>query len=251
MGAFTGPIQEVTQVINPPAVFSAGVSYAPGATTVTCFRFDGSGNALETKGDSVPGAEAGYGKGCVHIKTNAVDGAQCQYKNLGNATVAQFVLDETITPGEIALTNGKILQGNVSNVAVEKTLGATASTPTFTGAALGTHSHLLQESTGEVLTVTPGTGVSSAAVGAPIAVVESVYVTAGGVTGVFALVPGGVTPTASEEVGYNPTTGVFQFLIADAVTSATVQYVSRATTAVTAGTPACTVSAPTITPTYT
>lgn len=111
----------------------------------------------------------------------------------------------------------------------------------FTGAALATHSHDLQYSSAEVLTVTPGTGLSSLAAGAPIGIVESVYVTAGGVTGAFTVIPSGIIP-ATKECTYDQTTGQFFFLIADAVTSATVSYVSRAVSSVSGGTPAGTIA---------
>ena len=110
----------------------------------------------------------------------------------------------------------------------------------FTGAALGTHSHDAQYTSAEALTVTAGTGVSSAAVNIPIGIVEAVYVTAGGVTGAVTVIPAGQTP-ATKECTYNQATGVFQFLIADAVTDAVISYVSRAVTLVSAGTPAGTI----------
>ena len=84
----------------------------------------------------------------------------------------------------------------------------------------------LQQSSAEALAVNPASGVSAAASGIPIAVVESVYVTAGGVTGLAQVIPAGQTP-ATGQCTYNPTTGVFQFLIADAVTAVVVTYVQR------------------------
>lgn len=130
--------------------------------------------------------------------------------------------------GMVNIASGGGVTGNTSG-----------GTPSATFDLLATHSHDTVQSAGEVLAVNPATGVSAAAVAIPIANVESVYVTAGGVTGPFTLVPGGVVP-ATGEVGYNPTTGVFQFLIADAVVSATVQYISRALTSVSGGTPSAT-----------
>lgn len=103
---------------------------------------------------------------------------------------------------------------------------ATNNTSAVTGT--GTGSGTLSTITGEVVAVTAGTGVSAAVVGAPTAVFDSVAVTASGIGAFIAVVvPSGVTP-ATGQVGINYTTGVMQFLIADAVTSATVDYVQRA-----------------------
>lgn len=86
-----------------------------------------------------------------------------------------------------------------------------------------------QNSIDEVIAVTAGTGVSAAVTSIPVTAVESVYVTAGGVTGVFKIIPNSAT-LATTLVKINRTTGVFTFLIADAVTSATITYVKQATT---------------------
>lgn len=176
------------------------------------------------------------------------------YTTGGDAILAAKFGLSSIESMEVSSEGGYLLDPEltVTGVVVKAFQGAgstpagTVSAPVFTGAALGTHAHDNIQSTGEALTVTAGTGVSSAAAIIPIANVESVYVTAGGVTGVFQLVPGGVTP-GTGEVGYDPTTGIFQFLIADAITAATVQYIGRAVTAVSGGTPAGTNSAPTFT----
>lgn len=181
----------------------------------------------------VPDTQSGlYLPSCLLLQVNRTDGSSGVWENIGSVDSPVWKQFDTITPSEIALTLNKFLVGDAMNKAVEKTV-----TINFAGDALGTHSHALQQSAGEVLTVNPGTGVSSAAVGAPIGNVESVYVTAaGGATGPYALVPGGVSPGVSQ-VGYDPTTGVFQFLAADAVTAATVQYVSRAVSDISGGTP--------------
>ncbi len=110
---------------------------------------------------------------------------------------------------------------------------------TFVGSALAGHTHTvtptgtnsapaLQTVVDEVVSVTAGTGVSAALANIPVGAIENVYVTAGGVTGVFQIVPAGVSGTTLVSVDH--TTGVLQFLIADAVTSATVTYVRSATT---------------------
>lgn len=206
-----------------------------------------------------PGADAGhYEPAC--ILQNIADGAS--YQNIGTTALPVWSMLDTSTGGLPPLPDATIWVGNALNVATGVTLsgdvtmtnagvatianGAVTAvklgaTFPFAGAALGTHAHDLQQISAEALTVTAGTGVSSAAVSLPIAIVESVYVTAGGVTGAVTVIPVGQTP-ATKECTYNPTTGVFQFLIADAVTAAVITYVIRASTAVSAGTPAGTIT---------
>lgn len=77
-----------------------------------------------------------------------------------------------------------------------------------------------------VVSVTAGTGVSAALSSIPVANVNNVYITAGDVTGAAVIVPSGSVAN-SKEVSINYTTGVLQFLVADAVTSATVTYQPR------------------------
>ncbi len=120
------PIKEEDQIINPPAIFSAGVQVTPDSTTVTAFRFDGAENIMNCQGDNVPGAEAGYAIGCQHIKTNAAPGAHNTYFNVGSATSANFVSVESVTPGDVAIPDGEILVGDNTNKGVAKTLGVNA-----------------------------------------------------------------------------------------------------------------------------
>lgn len=87
----------------------------------------------------------------------------------------------------------------------------------------------LQTITGEVVSVTPGTGVSAAVANAPTAIFDAVTVTASGVGAFTAQVVATGTAVATKQVSINYTTGVMTFLIADAVTSATVDYVRRTT----------------------
>lgn len=206
-----------------------------------------------------PAADAGRYEPSA-IMQNIADGRG--YQNTGTTAVPVWSLLDTSTGGLPPLTNANIWVGNGLNVATEVvpsgdvtmtnagvftiangvvTAVKIGATFPFLGAALATHSHNLQTSSAEALTVTPGTGVSSAAVSLPIAIVESVYITAGGVTGAVKVIPAGQTP-ATKECTYNSTTGVFQFLIADAVTAVRVTYVTRADTAVSAGTPAGTIT---------
>lgn len=111
----------------------------------------------------------------------------------------------------------------------------------FTGSALGTHTHSIQVTQDEVVAVTAGTGVSAALANIPLGTVDNVYLDAGGVTGAGVIVPVGSVAN-TKEVSIDYTTGVLQFLVADAVTSAKVTYARAAVTAVSAGTPSGTIA---------
>lgn len=108
---------------------------------------------------------------------------------------------------------------------------------TFTGSALAGHTHASQVTQDEAVTVTAGTGVSAALANIPVGSIDNIFITAGGVTGACTIVPVG-SVTNSKEVSINYTTGVMQFLVADAVTSVKVTYTRATTTSVSAGTPA-------------
>lgn len=126
------------------------------------------------------------------------------------------------------------------------TPAGTVAAPVFTGNALAAHGHNIQVTADEVITVTAGTGVSSALANIPVGSINNVFVTAGGVTGVAELVPVG-SVSATHQVSANYTTGVLQFLVADAVTGAKVTYARAAVSTTSAGTPAGTNSAPAFT----
>ena len=95
--------------------------------------------------------------------------------------------------------------------------------------ASSSHNHSIQVTQDEVVSVTAGTGVSSALTNIPVSGIDSVYITAGGVTGPVTLVPVG-SVSSSKQASLNYTTGVFQFLVADAVTSIKVTYQRSAVT---------------------
>jgi hypothetical protein len=115
---------------------------------------------------------------------------------------------------------------------------STADAQVFTGSALAGHVHSFGPIAPETVGVTAGTGVSAALTSAPVGSVENVFIAAsGGAARPAILVPPGSVANTSE-VSIDYTTGVLQFLVADAVTSAVVIYSSNNTTSVSAGTPA-------------
>lgn len=103
---------------------------------------------------------------------------------------------------------------------------ATNGSSAVTGTGVG--SAALSTITGEVVAVNAGTGVAAAVAGAPTAIFNSIKVTASGIGAFIAQVVPAGAGVASGQVSINYTTGVMTFLIADAVTSATVDYVQRA-----------------------
>lgn len=100
-----------------------GYSRTPGSTAVTSIFRDESNNLLFCTGTTVPGAEAGFSKGCIFIKTDAATGVQSIYENIGTTTSASFNLLGAISAGEITLAEGSILLGNASSVAAALAAG--------------------------------------------------------------------------------------------------------------------------------
>lgn len=95
--------------------------------TVTVLIYDPDGNRILSRGTAVPNAVAGYAKGALFLKTDAGNGVQALYENIGTTTSCTFSLVGSIVPAEIAMAEGNILVGNNVNVGVilsAKTNGA-------------------------------------------------------------------------------------------------------------------------------
>lgn len=95
--------------------------YAPHPTTpsvLVAFN-DESGNITKCKCATadIPSAVSGYAKGCILVNTTT----GLLYTNTGTSSSCTFALVNTDTPGNIALTDGKIIAGNGSNVGAEVT----------------------------------------------------------------------------------------------------------------------------------
>lgn len=116
-------------------------------------------------------------------------------------------------------------------------IGSGTLSATFNGNALAGHDHNAQPINAELQAVAADTCTLN---NLPAAV-SSVTSTAGGVTGGFIPVADGVAP-ATGEVSINFATGVLTFNAGDAVTACRVAYIPLATTSVSAGTPAGSVS---------
>jgi hypothetical protein len=94
---------------------------------VTVLIYDPDGKILMARGTSVPSGTAGYAKGAMFFKTDAGNGVQALYENIGTTSSCSFSLVGSIVPAEIAMTEGNILVGNNTGVGVllsAKTNGA-------------------------------------------------------------------------------------------------------------------------------
>ena len=103
-----------------------GRAQTPDSTEVTVLLRDDNGDVLLCSGTTAPGAEDGFAKGCLFIKTDAGSGVKGVYENIGTSSSASFNLMGDITAGEISLTDGDILVGNGSNVAAAVTMSGDA-----------------------------------------------------------------------------------------------------------------------------
>ena len=141
------PVKNEQLIINPPAIMQKGVSVKPGSTTtVTAYDFDTS-TGVEliawANGTTVPGSEAGYCKGCTFIKTNAANGANCVYVNVGDGTTANFQLYDVsyqTDTGATVSTNNRLYLGTVTGgpYQVGEAISQATSLATAVVAAVGT-----------------------------------------------------------------------------------------------------------------
>ena len=101
---------------------TVGHTESPGATAVLVGGKNAAGEVTSAAGTTVPGSEAGYAKGCMFIKTNTANGTHAVYWNIGDATTANFVVNDAVLAGDLSLANGKIFGGNGSGLAAAYTL---------------------------------------------------------------------------------------------------------------------------------
>lgn len=134
------PVELKKLIQSDPALVLNGVSVAPGATTVTAFGFDSSLNITSAKGATLPGAEAGYAKGCMFILTSATNGVNCRYVNLGDATTANFKVSSYVTDSAPTKSaNLRLYTGTVTGtLAVGETITQATSSATGVIVAKGT-----------------------------------------------------------------------------------------------------------------
>ena len=84
---------------------------------------DRTGLAITALCLGTPPTTAGiFQHGCLMVQTDSGSGNKAIYENTGTTAVPVWDLIGSITAGEISLVNGKVLIGNVSNVAAAQTL---------------------------------------------------------------------------------------------------------------------------------
>ena len=81
-----------------------GRSVTPDSTAVTVILEDSNGNVLLSTGTTVPGAETGFAKGSLFIKTDAASGTKGVYENQGTNTSSSFNVIGLISGTEIVET---------------------------------------------------------------------------------------------------------------------------------------------------
>lgn len=204
------------------------------------------------------------------------------YSNLGSPAAPSFNSVSEVAPKEVSLASGQFLVGDTKNDASAVTMsgdatiasngiltiangainaakiGATfpfvgtlvtisptavlANAPVLAGDLLATHQHALLGLVDEIVVVAANVG----SIVAPPALVQNVFVTAGGVLGARTIIPVGQAP-ATLQVAFNMATGAMTFNAEDAVTSCLVTYLRTASSLVSGGTPSGTNSMPAVT----
>lgn len=155
------------------------------------------------------------------------------------ATGSNIFVKLDFTPSAVTIwnTTSEVLAfwvNSMPDASAYKILGSGAGVVgnTTAGGTVASHTHDLQLNTGETVAVTPGTGLSDPVAGIPVACVESIVATVNAVPNTICqMIPNGGTP-AILSVTCNQATGVFSFDAGSNVTSMTVNYLTRPTTAV-------------------
>lgn len=218
-----------------------------GTLTASNLRNESAGSELKVCGTFA------FGSSYNNTGNNDTTGETITAKSLGMTAIRRLKMQDksgygfqvlysasgTESPYSVPAVRVKVYTDGVSAF----TPGGSNSAPVFTGLPLANHTHTLSVSQDSVVSVTAGTGVSAALASPPIASVDNIYIVAGGVTGPAVIVPTG-SVASSKQVSINYTTGVLQFLVADAVTSAKVTYTLATANVASGGTPAGSVSAP-------
>lgn len=122
------------------------------------------------------------------------------------------------------------------------TPSAVATAPAFSGSALSSHSHNLDTVIDEVVTISSGTGTLA---NLP-AMVQSIYATAGLITGPLILIPIAAT-LLTGLVKVDMSTGVITCFSGNLITQVKVTYMKKPTVGASGGTPSGSVAAPTVT----
>jgi len=97
--------------------------FAPLSNNVQVALTDENGYAILAKcTDTLPSTTGVFQHGCILIKVDSGSGNKALYENVGTVASPSWNLIGAITAGEITLSDGKVLVGNSSNIAVERTI---------------------------------------------------------------------------------------------------------------------------------
>ena len=83
------------------------------------------GKITRSEGTTIPGAESGFAKGSIFVKTDAAPGTKALYENQGTSDSASFNLIGDVTAAEINLATGNILIGDNAGQSTELDIGNT------------------------------------------------------------------------------------------------------------------------------
>jgi len=133
--------------------------------------------------------------------------------------IGAMTFDSSYATGGLSLTPASLGLSTIDSMSFTSAAGGYDFDYDYTNKKAKVIAPLPAVTVDEVVTVSSNTGTLA---GVP-AVIQNVYVTAGGVTGLFNVIPTGTTPL-TKQVAVTQTTGVLTFLGADAVTSAKVTY---------------------------
>jgi len=89
------PVKVEKLITTAPATMRGGILATPDSTAVTIVDFDEYFLVMECEGTTIPSGESGYKKGCIFIKTDAIDGELCRYMNIGSSILCNFVAQES------------------------------------------------------------------------------------------------------------------------------------------------------------
>lgn len=175
----------------------------------TSYNNTGSNN---TTGETLTAASVGLSR-IKSVVFNQDEGTGFGFSVLYSASGAETIEPSAVRVKVFASAGGAGITGSTSG----GTPAGTVTAPT------------IQAEINSSILVNAGTGVGAAVANTPIGGVDFIFIEAGGVTGPAIIVPVGQVAN-TREVSINYTTGVTQFLVADAVTLARINYQRAATT---------------------
>jgi len=120
-------LTDQTDISEVTIIRKKGATKTVGAETPIVDSVDSSNNITESHGTVVPtNGTAGYAKSALFRKTDAADGTQGLYENIGTTASSNFNLIGAISAGEISLADTHILVGNALGKAADVAMSGDA-----------------------------------------------------------------------------------------------------------------------------